>query len=525
MAFLRRIPAHPFFIAAYAVLALLAVNISEVALGVALRPLVLSVGLTGLLLVLLFGALRDWRKAALVTSFGLILFFAYGHLYQVLEITPILNFQLGRHRYFIPAFSAVLLLGTWIIIAKIRSYEKITQWLNILTLLLLFFPVFQILSHQVQLSNRAQAATEFRTETQLLTVEDPQALPDIYYLVLDTYTRADALQRDLDFDNTPFLEALEAQGFYVASCSRSNYSYTQSSLTSALNLDYLPALQERLSEGGFEGEAVWVLLKNSLVREGLEAIGYQTVGFETGYEWSRLGDADIYLGAGTASYVQQTIDPFEAMVAKSTAALILLDSWSRAWTAQNNRLSDRITEINFPYQGHVQRQLFILETLPEIARMPGQKFVFAHLLIPHVPYVFGADGEILTDPGYYGGRRGGPINDEYERLGYTSQVQFINQRMLAITQAIIAESETPPVIIIQGDHGLIGDNRLLILNALYLPDEAKEKLYPHISPVNSFRLIFDTFFGTAYGFLPDHSYAKTDYKNPVPEEFPDCDLE
>jgi hypothetical protein len=44
-----------------------------------------------------------------------------------------------------------------------------------------------------------------------------------------------------------------------------------------------------------------------------------------------------------------------------------------------------------------------------------------------------------------------------------------------------------------------------ILNAYYFP-EAKPNLYPSITPVNSFRLLFDTYFGADYKLLDDVSY-------------------
>jgi len=77
--------------------------------------------------------------------------------------------------------------------------------------------------------------------------------------------------------------------------------------------------------------------------------------------------------------------------------------------------------------------------------------------------------------------------------------------LLNILPGLIANSKVHPIIIIQGDHGTKLDH-FPILNAYYLPGAGKEKLYPTISPVNSFRLIFDTYFGAHYDLLPDVSY-------------------
>jgi hypothetical protein len=77
-------------------------------------------------------------------------------------------------------------------------------------------------------------------------------------------------------------------------------------------------------------------------------------------------------------------------------------------------------------------------------------------------------------------------------------------RMVPILRSLIEESGNPPVIILQGDHGFRGENRVTILNAYYLPQGAGE-LYPAISPVNSFRVVLNEYFGGSYEMLPDRT--------------------
>jgi len=45
-----------------------------------------------------------------------------------------------------------------------------------------------------------------------------------------------------------------------------------------------------------------------------------------------------------------------------------------------------------------------------------------------------------------------------------------------------------------------------ILNAYYLPDGGSEAIYPAISPVNTFRTIFNRYFGGNLPLLEDRSY-------------------
>ena len=51
--------------------------------------------------------------------------------------------------------------------------------------------------------------------------------------------------------------------------------------------------------------------------------------------------------------------------------------------------------------------------------------------------------------------------------------------------------------------------RMSILNAYYFPGGRYEKLYEGISPVNSFRVVLNTFFGARLELLPDKSFFST----------------
>jgi len=157
---------------------------------------------------------------------------------------------------------------------------------------------------------------------------------------------------------------------------------------------------------------------------------------------------------------------------------------------------NRITDNN-----HRSRVLSLLNHLKRMPAEEGSLFVFAHFVIPHPPYRFGPDGEWLE---------GQPAD-----LGkaYIGQVVFINREILQVIDAILARSETPPVIILQGDHGPppqlspSSAQKMPILNAYYLPGvDAEQVFYPSISPVNSFRLILNSYFGQDLPLLDDISY-------------------
>jgi hypothetical protein len=80
-----------------------------------------------------------------------------------------------------------------------------------------------------------------------------------------------------------------------------------------------------------------------------------------------------------------------------------------------------------------------------------------------------------------------------------------------MVNSILSQSGPRPIIIIQADHGFgYSGAGVQILNAYYLPDGGEQQLYPTITPVNTFRVIFDRYFGAHLGLLPDKSYELGD---------------
>jgi len=329
----------------------------------------------------------------------------------------------------------------------------------------------------------------------------PENAPDIYYIILDGYGRADMLNTVYGYDNSGFITALEQRGFFVASRSQANYPRTLLSLSSSLNMQYL----DRMPEVMGESDLWWPIMntiQHSELRSFLEAGGYRTIFLASGWDYSDIRDGDEYLS------------PYRIMLRDFDKTFVRIT---------NLRFLGQIDWAGLSYPSYdMHRRLIHYEfaTLVDLASNPGPKFVFAHILAPHAPFVFAIDGEPV-DPDYpYSifDARGLIGNMSQYRQSYIDQLTYINQLTLAMIDGILAGSTTPPVIVIQGDHGPDSFldytdyhnsclyERFSILNAYYLPGVQIEQIPDDISPVNSFRLITNQYLGTDLEILPNDHY-------------------
>ncbi len=505
---------HPLILAIFPIVALLANNITEIKPSDALRSLSISLFVA---MTLLFGLkliVKDWFTSAFIVSLGIILFFSYGHVYNYLEPIRFINISMGRHRILAPIYFLMFLVGiVWSTKPK-RELQIATQTLNIIALVLLVIPLIQISFFFVtsQFAGKPSPNPAWVNSDPMVNMPKP----DIYYIILDAYPRDDVLQQHYEFDNKYFLNELSALGFYIARCSMSNYAQTQLSLASSMNFNYVEKLDTRYSGESSSRVGLPGYIKNSAVRQQLKELGYSFVAFETGYYWTQVESADVYISpqSSRASLLDVTggMNAFELILLKNSASLILVDG--ATVLPQFIR-----PDLDYPNRIHRERVLFTLNQLGNLPKMTGPKFIFTHIVSPHKPYVFGPEGEIVGD-------------ETNDIIGFRDQVQYLNSRLIPMLRRIISNSSIPPIIIVQADHGGVGtfsEDRHKILNAYYLPAGGEQLLYENISPVNSFRLIFNHYFGGNFEILEDISFFST-YKHPykytiITENRTDCSAE
>jgi hypothetical protein len=395
--------------------------------------------------------------------------------------------------------------------------QSLTGYLNIISVIVLLFPIYRIGNVLIA------ASDDTRTPWTQLIVDnhETQALksdssPDVYYIILDGYGRQDALRDVFGYDNNLFVEELEQLGFYIARDARSNYIRTPVSLASSLNFNYVNFAEEAAGTYSTNYLPLPDLIQNNQARTLLEQAGYTTIAISTDHPFTDWKGANVYLLP-----FRHDITEIEGFFYGSSALGAFYDL--------EFPFTDSLRSIlPLPSYGTRREKIkFAFDQLKEIPSIPVPKFVFAHIIAPHPPFVFDAQGNAINpqrrfDTGDGEGFTGSL--DEYQSL-YIQQLQFVNSQILDSIRAILSKSSSPPIIIIQGDHGsgsLLKNSsiaescmyeRTSILNAYYMPQGKTDLLYLAITPVNSFRVVFNTYFETEYPLLADQTYFSP-YVNP-----------
>jgi len=447
-----------------------------------IMPFAAVMFLTTLLLFLLRLVIRDSAKVSVVVSILLVAFFSYGAIHDLM-----LNYKVflagefvGRHRYLLTALVVIVLPGLWFTLRFRGDLAPLARAVAFAALVLVLFNGGRIAIAATHSSAPSSATGDFYSPgpSPLAGIEQ---LPDIYYIILDGYANDNVLKTVHGFDNSQFVESLKDKGFFFPPEARSNYRSTALSLHASLRMRY-PSPKD------------WVMYRfaNNEVLNFVQSRGYDYIHLDSGFGFTRRNPyADVEFLADNP--IQLLLTDYSLILLGSTplppiAHTLGVELFAPFATNSRNRFNDNMQ---------------FLRTIPD---MPGPTFTFNHNLPPHPPNIFDRDGNLPVQAGYQGG------TDAWTSQQYTDEIFYLNKRILLVVDDILERSPTEPVIIIQGDHGSRPDvGRRLdiftgILNAYYLPEYCKSALYATITPVNTFRVVFNSCLGADFDLLEDMIY-------------------
>lgn len=508
MQWLTRLIIYPFIFVFIFVFAFLINNVGQIDITYFIRPLVFSWLVTAVAIWAVSRITKDKHRAGFLVTLGFTCIFIFNFATQ-----PVTNLLPGQDSN---PFALVILL-LWILLFvglghrwvwnKLSKPALLTFMLNLVLVSSLLYPALQVV--QFLLQSNVQTDQDGPGEMYLTFHSEPPVElsgnenPDIYVIVLDAYGRADVLEDLYNIDNRPFLEALEQRGFYIATQSHSNYLQTPLAISAILNFQYhgdwiFP--KSVIQRAEFLRAPI---LKNQ-VFSLLKDLDYTIVAYETGFSYTELSFVDHYV----TPFIR--LNPIEQTLLGITPLQLIANFVDLKLPVSN-------------YRTHRTRLENTLGGLKTVHSFPGPKLVVAHILLPHPPFVYDHNGKPLKPEYPFSMMDSDDFlgTPESYYLGYREQVKFVSNTILDVVDQILAGSKNPPAILLQGDHGprMLYSweeeespcmfERTSILNALYIPNVDQEVLYPSLSPVNSFRIIFNTYFDAGLELLPDRTFIST----------------
>ena len=456
-----------------------------------LVPAGIILAFTFIFLLILTLIIRNKNKAGIITTLFLFLFFSYGHILD--NIYDKIRSWKMYEIHFLYFWGILFVVLCIIIIVLRKKFDSLTRYLNLVSIFLVITPLLTI---GYNLIFTKDVVTTLEQSAQGTTLKKADKYPDIYYIIPDGYGRTDILKYLYNYDNTPFMNYLKEKGFYVANRSKANYPQTAFSLSSSLNYTYLDEIAKKMGTNSQNRNPLRKMIKNSKAAQFLKRHGYKTVAFASGIAGTEINNADVYL---TPKWF---LNEFENVLINTTPMPILLEKL----THQSQ------------HDLHRERVLYILNKLGHISKKHSPFFVFAHIIGPHPPFIFDEDGLPIIVDKKFSFADGRIMKIKKYTKYYIPQLKFITEKLKKAIDLIIEKSDGNCIIILQGDHGpaarikwnnftkLILRERMSMLNAYYLPGKKKNRLYPTITPVNSFPLIFNTYFGGKFKLQEDRIY-------------------
>ena len=480
----------PLLFAAYPLLALFAHNQTEIELSVLWKPLAVCVAVAAALYWVFMFIFKRGTKAGAMASLVCIAFFYFGIFLEWVSRWSLSDV------WFLVIWLVLVAIGAVALTRSTRPLVNLSIILIVGASVLIFFPIARIVTYQA--NHPAIATTDTRLWPTALENPAPPSgarLPDIYVIIPDDYARTDVLRQYFHYDNRAFIGELEKRGFVIADQARSPYSDSELNIAAALNMDYMSALPAILGKDSQDVRPLQTLNEDNRASHLLASLGYRYVHLDT----------DEVTFAGGNPNISPVGSP---------------DSFANLWMQQSVLraiggplgFNDASTDERFRES--------IRSTFADLAattQIPSPKFVVFHTLLPHDPYIFGAQGQSVTFEDVSGEDHGAEIGMKY----YLEQLRDLNRRLLEVVDAIQADSAAPPVIVLQSDEGfemnedVFGKDamqqvRVKGLLALSLPGADSARVPRALNTVNTLRFVFNQYFGTQYDLLPSASYPEGD---------------
>lgn len=484
----------PLLFAIYPVIFLYSQNVQELLFPQLFVPVAVALSATILWWACLSFFMKDALKAGVITTVFIIFFTMYGTLFGWLVSWDLFTV---KHRHILPI---VLFIAAYLgyFIYRIKSRELMVNAAKVLTILVAVLLVLNIINiipyelKKIEYAHQKPLMAATPLSGNLTDVNQSAGYPDIYYFVFDEYASSDTLKEIWGYDNSEFENFLKDKGFYIAEKSKTRKAESLYSMASSLNMEHLDPGTDELS--------LFSQLNNNKVMNSLKNKGYTLVvfdGIKVFYPNKGNITADyeyVYnTGMENQNFFINDRSDFENILIEKTMLSSISFRFGR-WNNVNDRYWNQMT--------------FVFQNMKSVQNLSSPKFVYIHVNSPHTPFVFDKEGNPVDRKNAHNWR---------DKRYYLEQLLYTNTQITPVIEKILSSEKNKPIIIIQSDHGPRPDNspnrnenfdipleqKQKIFNAYYFPGNCSGSLYQNISPVNSFRVMFNCYFKGNFTLLED----------------------
>ena len=426
-----------------------------------------------------------------------IIVFSYLSLFMAF-LTPSIRELLDpfwRYRYTLLLELIVVVSLSYFILKVIDKSKGVFLFL-VFSVLLPLIPTMQYVYFVI--------STDWRQSTVIEQLEIPAIRkPNVYFFLTDAYMRSDALKKGLNFDNSRMMKFLDQKKFIDVYNSYAAYPMTKYSLISTLEMDHLKVPNNN----------IWNKKYQNKTFNYFRRLGY-SIHFMPDLRGMATCHNAVICHKNEAQRKGFYFSYLGVMLLKTIPLLedFLLSVAPERFEYELNEVSD----LNLALRN---------------SNSNDPRFFFAHLSMPHPPYIRDANCRSVNikDGGDFQSFRWA------NRFKYIDFLKCGNSQLQTLLEYLV-ESDPDAIIIVQGDHGAWFVNNkysqeteppsletkprkieafegaYAVMNAIRAPAPCRKLIYPTMSPVNTFRMVFSCLTGEEPDYVPDKSFVVNQQK-------------
>lgn len=415
-------------------------------------------------------ALKNIKLAGLIAGCFSVLFISYTNVYNFTE--KIFGGYSENIFSIIYLLFFLILVAIFFIVRKYTDFLMITRLLNVFSLIFFISGVGLMIPKIITNYNQTLVISKASYSSQEITSNDK---PNIYYFIFDTMLNLSIAEDYFDVDTGTFEADMEKEGFYfVDNTGYEGLHLTISSMASLFNPDaYDKELKSFLDEYsliGYKSDIDYIatqtefyskkasqfyeLYQNPQFFDIMKKAGYKIVGIGAASMQPTSPLYDIY-------YSHDVTKNFDNNMFMVFCAATPIDRISNLLFKRNAIIPPVFGDTNDKnlkriYGPYIDQRDYFKNDVMDITSIPGSKLSICHILMPHYPFVYDADGTVSINAQSFSITR---YKEQYE---YT--LKYIKELMTELLQ-----KDPNAIIVIQGDHGITENH--LDMSSLTLSEE------------------------------------------------------